>query len=528
VGEILAAVDVGTNSFHLVVARFDGTSRFEVIEREKEMVRLGSGGGDLSTLEDDAIDRGVEALARFRKIAKISGARLRAVATSAVREADNAEEFLRRARDEAGVEVDVVSGVEEARLIHLGVLQALPVFEKRIIVIDIGGGSTEVVVGQRGEVLAVQSHKLGAIRMTRRFFRNDRLHPGAVDACRRHVRGTLIPISREVDKLGFEACVGASGTIGSVAAMVCAARGEEAPRTWNGYEITAAEVRKAVKRLTKAETVEKRRAIPGLDPRRADIILGGGLILDEALRLFGIEKLCISDYALREGALLDTLERTRGGTLHHLSDLRRRSVKHLAEMMDDDPGHSAKVAELALDLFDALAPDHELDDGDRELLEGAALLANVGLFVAHTKHHKHSYYVIRNSDHLLGFTDREIELMALTARYHRRGVPSAKHPEFARLAAADRDRVRAMAALLRVAIGLDRSYSGLVRGIRAERGEEEWQVELVPRPGADLALELYAADERKVLLEEVLDRPISFAVAGQEAATAAPALDEPA
>ena len=510
--DVVAAIDVGTNSFHLVVARVDEDNRFEVIEREREMVRLGSGSGDLKLLEPEAIDRGIAALTRLGRIAKVSGARLRAVATSAVREADNADEFLRRAWDEAGIRVDVVSGVEEARLIHLGVLQALPVFEQRTLGIDIGGGSTEIVVGQRGELLAAKSHKLGAIRMTRRFFKTDRLHPGAVDAARRHIRGSLVPIAREVEVLGFDVAVGTSGTIGSVAAMVQAARGEDPPRTFNGWECSTAEVRKVVKKLVKADTVERRLEIPGLDPRRADIILGGALVLEQALVTFGVETLVISDYALREGALLDTLERTRGGTLADLRDLRRRSVTHLAELMDDDPAHSAKVAELSCDLFDALEPRLGLSRADRELLDAGALLANVGLFVSHSKHHKHSYYVIRNSDRLPGFTDREIEVIALLARYHRKGSPTVKHLEYAQLDDHDRHRVRAMSAILRIAIGLDRSYSGLVRSVRVHEEDDVdgVAIELCNRPGADLSLELHAADERRGLLEEVLGCPVRF------------------
>ena len=198
-GENLAAIDIGTNSLHLVVARFDDEGHFEVIADEKESVRLGSGGGDMKELAPDAIDRGIAALARFRQVADISEAPVTAVATSAVREAENAEEFIERARDEAGVEVEVISGVEEARLIQLGILQAVPVFDRRLLLIDIGGGSTEVLVGEQGETLAVRSFKLGAIRLTRRFFKTDRLHPGAVDACRRHVRAMLGPMAREVD-----------------------------------------------------------------------------------------------------------------------------------------------------------------------------------------------------------------------------------------------------------------------------------------------------------------------------------------
>jgi exopolyphosphatase/guanosine-5'-triphosphate,3'-diphosphate pyrophosphatase len=517
--DTLAALDIGTNSFHLVVARFVGAGhQFEVLEREKEMVRLGSGSGDMKVLEPDAIDRGIAALTRCRQIAEVHGAKLYAVATSAVREADNAEEFLRRARDEAGVDVEVVAGVEEARLIHLGVLQAVPVFDTRLVLVDIGGGSTEILVGERGEILTAGSLKLGAIRMTRRFFRSDRLHPAAVDSCRRHIRAALAHTRREVARTGFDVAVGSSGTISAVAAMVHAARGpkEPAPRVWNGFELSRKEVKAVVRSLIEAGSVEERLAIPGIDPKRADIILGGALVLEQVMVELGISTMVVSDYALREGVLLDARDREAGGALHHLGDLRRRNVMHLVDSMDDDPAHSAQSARLALQLFDELEPFHPLDDHARELLEAAALLANVGQFVSHDKHHKHSYYVIRNSDHLTGFTDHEIELIALIARYHRKSAPKESHPEFGALRPTDQDLVRACAGILRIAIGLDRTHGGLVDEIDVSvigkaKDPKGFSVVVVPvDPDADLSLELYTAEERKDLLEAVLGVPLTI------------------
>ncbi len=270
-GENLAAVDIGTNSIHLVVARFDDDGHFEVIADEKEAVRLGSSGGDMKELAPDAIDRGIAALTRFRQVADISSAPMSAVATSAVREAENAEDFIRRARDEADVEVEVISGVEEARLIHLGVLQAVPVFERRLLLIDIGGGSTEVLVGQQGETLAVRSFKLGAIRLTRRFFKTDRLHPGAVDACRRFVRSMLAPMARDVERAGFEVAVGSSGTIEAVVAMAHAQRRHEpTPRSLTNATVTRKEVEAVVKRLAVGGHGRQapRAARPGTGPGR--------------------------------------------------------------------------------------------------------------------------------------------------------------------------------------------------------------------------------------------------------------------
>jgi exopolyphosphatase / guanosine-5'-triphosphate,3'-diphosphate pyrophosphatase len=511
-GETLAAVDVGTNSIHLVVARMtpgEGGPRFEVLEREKEMVRLGSSAGDMTELDGAAVDRGVAALDRFRQVAEVHGARLVAVATSAVREAENRHVFLDRARDEAGVEVEVISGVEEARLIHLGVLQAVPVFDRRLLLIDIGGGSTELLVGEHGETLAVRSLKLGSIRLTRRFFGSERLHPAAVDSCRRHIRSTIAPFAREIRRLGVEVAVGSSGTIAALAEMATARAGGERPRSVSNLVMARDGLDAVVGDLAGADTVAERAKLPGLDPRRADIILAGALILEQVAHELDLDEVVVSDYALREGVLLDAWTRRHGGTLRHLSDLRRRSVMHLVELTDEDPEHSVQVARLALELFDATAELHGLDPDARETLEAASLLSNVGLFISHAKHHKHSYYVIRSSEHLSGFTEHEIELIALVARYHRKSAPKAKHPEYAALRKADQQLVRTLAALLRVAIGLDRNHTGRVRAVTCRADDDGGLViEAEPRPGQDIALELYAAGVRLDLLEEVLDRPV--------------------
>ena len=500
----IAAIDLGTNSFHMVVAAVDATGGgYEVIAREKEMVRLGSGSDEMKRLEPAAIDRGIAALLRLTRVAAVHDADVYAVATSAVREAANASEFIDRARSEAGVEVEVIAGVEEARLIHLGVLQALPVFDRRLVLIDIGGGSTEILVGQQGETLAAGSLKLGAIRLTRRFFGSGALHPGAVDACRRHVRSRLAPMVHEVERHGFDVAVASSGTAETVAAVVNALRGAEPLRTWNGFTMTADEIAAAVDALVAADTVERRRQVPGVDANRADIILGGAIVLEQAVRSLGIEELVFSGNALREGVLLDALSRRSGATLHHLRDLRRRSVLRLAESMDDDAAHSERTAAFALDLFDGTRTLHELGDDSRELLEAGALLANVGLFVSHSEHHKHSYYVIRHSDRLAGFNDHEIELIAQIARYHRKGAPKAKHPEFARLRPEDQARVCVLAGLLRVAIALDRSHDGRVEAITvALDGDDDVHVHLEGE--GDLSLELQTAEERRDLLEEML------------------------
>jgi exopolyphosphatase/guanosine-5'-triphosphate,3'-diphosphate pyrophosphatase len=517
VPEALAAIDIGTNSVHMVVAQVVPNDRFEVLTRHKEMVRLGSGEGEMKELAPDAIDRGVDALRRCRTIAEGLGAHLYAVATSAVREARNATVFLHRARQEAGVEVNVISGVEEARLIQLGVLQALAVYDQRLLLVDVGGGSTEILYGQGNAVHYARSVKLGSLRMTRRFFPGGEADGEAVERCRRFVRARMAPVAHDAARLGFDVAVASSGTAETLAVMALARQGTETPSSLNGAVLTREALGAVIDELAAVATTDERRRLPGIDPARADILLGGALVLEQTCDALGVRELTISTAALREGVLLDALARVRGGALHHLSDLRRASVLHLLKAADDDPAHAVQVARLALELFDLVGGELELDDVDRELLEAAALLANVGLLISHSAHHKHSYYVIRNSEHLSGFTDAETELIAQVARYHRKSAPSeAKHPEFAALDDDDRRRVRAMAALLRVAIAMDRNHDAAVSEVVAQLDAGRLVLRMVPVEGSDLELERFSANERTGLLSQVLGRPVKVEAAAPE------------
>ena len=510
---LLAAADLGTNSFHLVIARVAAEGGFEIITREREKVRLGHGGGDMKELADDAVDRGIATLARMRRLAESAGAPMRAVATSAVREAHNASIFLDRARDEAGVEVEVISGFEEARLIHLGVLQAVPVYDKRHLLCDIGGGSTEILVGQGAETLTARSFKLGAVRLTDRFFPNGTIPDGAVEECRAYVRSTFAVYEREVARKRYRVAVGSSGTFEALVKVSHARSKHEELRTYNCQKLTRSALAKVIDKLLSCPTSDTRRKIAGLESERADIIVAGALILEGVYDIFGVRSMTFSEYALREGVLLDTLSRMNGTTMHHLRDVTRHSVRHLADVCDPEPEHSRHVAMLALQLFDATRRLHGLEPVCREYLEAGALLANVGLIISHDRHHLHSYYVIRNSEHLVGFTDHEIEIISQVARYHRKSAPKKSHGDFARLTEPDQRLVRKLAAILRIAIGLDRSHDGRVAGLTVTRRDKQVTISLTPISGdvpVDLSLELYAAAERRQLFEDVTDTQVAF------------------
>lgn len=514
--ETLAAIDVGTNSFHLVVARLLGENRFSIIAKEKIVVRLGESASQIKHLSQEAINRGVDAMKLLSLVAARTSAPVRAVATSAVREASNADEFLERVREEAGIEIEVISGFEEARLIYLGVLQALPVFNQKVALCDIGGGSTEFLVGEMGRVLYANSFKIGAIRMTQRFFPNERITPEEAEACRIFVRGEIYHARQEIRRSGIRELVASSGTAQTIAAMIIAARGEEAPESLNGKGITRREIRAIVSRILKARTFAERLELPGIDPQRTDILAAGAVTLETIVQECDVETVIISSYALKEGIVLDTIEKMEGARgAARLSDLRFETVMKIGGMYSFDEAHGRKVADLSLAIYDSLSAAHRLDERSREHLEAAALLHDIGYYISHASHHKHSFYLIRNSE-ALGFTNEEIAVIANVARYHRKSHPKARHPEFAQLRPSDQRRVRILSAILRLADGLDRTHNGVVSAVDVQLGDEE--ITLLPRcqPDTPITFELWSANRKKGLMEEVFDRRVQIVVEAEQ------------
>lgn len=498
---IIAALDIGTNSFHLVIAKVvDGG--FEVIETEKETVRIGHGAGDMNELSVDAIDRGIASLVRMQKIAASHNAQIRAVATSAIREAKNRFEFIRRAKKEAQIDIEIISGVEEARLIHLGALHGVGEHERPMLLCDIGGGSTEIVLGNDDEVLLARSFKLGAVRLTDRFFNSATLHPSAMSSCRSHVRSTLMVLQTEVNEFGFDIAVASSGTAETIARLIQQRSDNSVPKTLNRFEFTHTEIAETVTMLSSVNTVEERREKFGLEKNRAEIILAGAIILEGIASVYGIRSFMYSDYALREGVILDTLQRRGLGPATGDTDAALRSVRLLADRCDDRPEHSQNVARIALDLFDQVWDVLGVAQSNRKLLEAAALLANVGVVISHSKHHLHSYYVIRNSE-LVGLNDREIEVIAQVARYHRKGLPKLDHPEFAALSQDDQKLVSALAGVLRIAVGLDRTQDGRVKNITTSISDGELKIGFSTTKKLDGELNIYAAMERRTLLADI-------------------------
>ncbi len=502
----LAAIDIGTNSFHLVIVEMSSTGKIKIVDREREAVRLGHGPKDMKNISPEAMDRGLRALKRFRRLIDTYKAPVRAVATSAVREALNQKDFVRRAWSEARIKVEVVSGTEEARLIYLGILQALPVYDSRVLLVDIGGGSVEFLNGYKGQPRYATSLKLGCIRLTQQFFKKSALRPKDVRACRDYVRGFLETSHREMSKWTFDFAIGTSGTIQNLANMIRASRGEILTLSMNNFSFSRSELDHVVESLLSARTEKDRLQIAGLDPRRADIIVAGAIVLQEAFRIWKIKRMTISDFALREGIVYDFIRNRLPESPHrHLSNLRYQNVVRLAESFHADKTHATQTTRLALSLFDQLKALHKLGSAEREFLEYASLLHEIGFFVAHAQHHRHSYYLIRHAE-LMGFTDTEKEMIANIARYHRKSHPKIKHEGYAMLSSSDQEIVRRLAAILRIADGLDRTHEGNVKSVRCTVKGRAVTIRVSASRNTDL--EIWAANLKKGLFEEVYRRDV--------------------
>ena len=468
----------------------------------------------MKRLMPDAVERAVAALVECRHIADAHDADVVAVATSAVREADNQGQFLRRVHDEARITVEIISGMEEARLIHLGAMSAVPIAGRPHLVIDIGGGSTELIVGDHTPAALARSLKLGHIRLTDRFFPEGVIADGAVKACRRHIKSFLAPVAQQACGIGFEVAVGCSGTIAALA-WLCAARRGESLRTIGNATIERADLDEVVADLVRRSEPGDRADVPGLDPARRDVIVAGAILLRQLFKALGIKSLVVSTGALREGLLLDRFnrrDRSRDDGLHHLSDLRRSSVLALARSYHEDLIHAEHATDLALELFDETEAVHGLTIADSELLEAAGLLHNIGRFVGNSSHHKHSYYLIRHSERLAGFSENELELIALVARYHRKSRPVSSHREYMALSKPDRRRVQVLAGLLRVGIALDRTYRRAVERVHASVSDEVVNIDVETAADTDVDIELFTARRSADLLAEAMGRAVDFRV----------------
>jgi exopolyphosphatase / guanosine-5'-triphosphate,3'-diphosphate pyrophosphatase len=509
----IAAIDIGTNSVHMIVVQVRPDLSFEVIDSEKEMVRLGAGGLDGKALTDTAMTAALQALSKFKRLAdSYQVDEIVASATSATREAENGGDFLAEIYRQTGIRAQVITGTEEARLIHLAAGYGTDIGSTPGVVIDIGGGSVEITRGPAHAPTHVKSFKAGVIRLTERFVKSDPLSDNDEARMVKYINRQIREYVQEIREAGFERVIGTSGTILSLGEMALADRGRPVESLRN-RRVSAKAISDIREKIVNVD-LERRLRLPALDPRRGDIIVAGSVLLDTVLRRLGAKELTLCDLALREGLVLDYIQKNRGqiAQVDRYPDVRRRSVIELGQRCNYWSGHAQHVAQLALSLFDQTRSIHGLTDRERDWLEYGALLHDLGIHISYENHHKHSYYLITNGG-LRGFDPEEVQIIALIARYHRRNIPKKSHPEFGALRASRRKAVRILAAMVRLAEGLDRSHTQVISSLHLRDVGEVYLVRL--QSTGDSELELWAAQRHAAALESVLGKPIRFEVVEQ-------------
>ncbi|HVG38643.1 MAG TPA: Ppx/GppA phosphatase family protein [Pyrinomonadaceae bacterium] len=512
----IASIDVGSNSIKLVVVEAAATDSFAVLAREKEVVRLGHETLRQGHLAPAAIARAAEAIKRFKSIAEARGAEMIvAIATASVREADNAAEFSSAIERLTGVHVDVLSGIEEARLIGLAAQQGCAATRNTpLLNVDIGGGSTELSLYQDTTPVRLFSMKLGAVGLTEKFVLSDPVKPKELRALKEEIRGALERPARELAGEIWSQATGTSGTIISLGEalnveLLHPANGESKSsiQTFSGLEIRFHQLAKFNQGLEK-KSVTERAVLPGISAQRAEIIIAGGQILEGVMRALKIEKLRTCEWALREGVIIDrllNLDAAQRPPVPDDVDPRLRGVHAVGARFGYEKKHASHVARLAEKIFDELAPLEKLNRWHRLILSAAALLHDIGYHIAHESHHKHALYLIKHSE-MTGFSEPERLIIANVARYHRRSLPKERHLDFMALSVPDRELVLRLSAILRVADALDRSHDSLVNELDVTVNSQA--VTLTLFSDHDVEKELNAAQSKSEMFEQVFQRKL--------------------
>jgi len=518
----IAAIDIGTNSFHLLVAAVDPKLRtFRIIQAEKATTRLGERDPETGELTAEAMQRGLETLRQFRDLAASHRVeQIVTAATSAVREAPNGRDFLQTILDDLGMEVDLVSGPEEARLIYLGVLSGMPFGDRPHLLLDIGGGSTELILADGRDARALTSTRVGAVRLQRDFVRDDPMPPQRRSFLQAFIQGSLEPavdkVRRRIKPGETPVLVATSGTAMAIGSLA-ASEEERPPRKLHGYRVTRQSLNQVVDRLITMTPAQRRELAP-INDRRAEIIVPGALILQTTMKMLGVEEFVLSERALREGLIVDWM--LRQGLLEDRfsfqSSIRQRTVLHQVQRFAVNQSRAERVASHALSLYDATRGVMHDDSGEgRELLWAAAMLHTCGQHINISAYHKHTWYLIRHGE-LLGYSEAEHLMVAAIARYHRRSLPKKRHESWQLVATRDNRRcVHQMALLLRLAAALDRRPEPVISALRIHAVKGSLDLEIVPeRVNQNVSLEQWSLEGCAEVVKEAVGVNLRVRVQG--------------
>ena len=499
----IAAIDIGTNSIHMVIVRVEEHRLFEIIDREKEMVQLGKKTLMMGRLAEDAMERGLAALKTFRAIADSHGVdQIICTATSAVRESSNGKEFVAQIKKLTGIQVRILSGKKEARMIALAVRDVIDLKNRRALIVDIGGGSMELIVADARHIYFADSIKAGVIRLTERFMRHDPPAPKDLKKLQKWLKMKLEPLSKKIQNLSPEIAVGTSGTILAMGALVVDNRKNGKTKLQKDV-MSLTEVEQVNENL-QSMTMDQRMKLPTLDKKRADQIVAGGMLIETVMEKCRMNEMILCDRALREGLIADFLIRRTPSVPAKIQarDLRGRSVLNLLNRWEIDRNHAEYASKVALQLFDALAEVHKLGPFEREVLEYSALLHDIGRVISYPGHHKHGWYIVKNAN-LVGFQADELDMIAAIVRYHRNKAPKKNSRLLLPLPKKMRRSVVLLSAILRLADGLDRQHNQSITKIEAKQtAPRVLQITLFSDEPVPIALR--AGLERSDLLQKAL------------------------
>jgi exopolyphosphatase / guanosine-5'-triphosphate,3'-diphosphate pyrophosphatase len=511
----LAAIDIGSNSIKLAVVDAAGSDSFAVITREREVVRLGQETLRKGRLSSAAIERAVSCIQRFRTIAEARQAEVTvAVATASVREARNSAQFIKDVEKKTGVRVEILSGVEEARLIGLAASQGCAMRGATNINLDIGGGSTEISLFRDGTSLSLYSVKVGAVRLTEQYLSSNPPKPKELSNLKSEVRAAFERPARELRDAKWQQASGTSGTILALGTVIRDTSSSDSDRKNQAAQPTETEI--PLSRLAELNSMlgrmslEERGALSGISQQRSEIIVAGGYILEAAMRALGINVLRTCDWALREGVIIDRLREWEDESrppIPDFADQKLRGVHAVGRRFEYEETHARQVAKLSEKIFDSLALAANLSRHHRTLMLAGALLHDVGYHIAHESHQKHALYLIANSE-LTGFSEAERAVIANIARYHRGSLPRERHPEYAALNLADRETVSKLGGIVRLADALDRSHDSRVFDLVIRDQNGEFHIDLCSKIDCDN--ELLEVVRKRDLFEQAFGRTLSF------------------
>src|SRR5215213_1312399 len=500
--QTIAAIDIGSNSLKLAIVQAAASDSFTVILQERERVRLGHETLKTHRLSAEAINLSADAIAKFRSIAEGRGAdTIIAVATASVREAANAAEFVSEIKALTGVSVEVLSSLEEARLIGIAAAQHCNLSDGALLNIDIGGGSTELSLMRDGEPSKLFSMKLGAVGLTEQFIASNPPKKKEIENLRAEIASALERPLRKIKGETWQVSTGTSGTILNLAALINFQNGSNSQQK----PVIGLKKLTALNEMMARITLEERARLPSISRERAEVIVAGGQILENVMRALKIETLEPCSFALREGVLIDYLREIEAEALPPVPDVedkRLRGVFAVGRRYGYEERHALQVADLAEKIFDRIAPFYNLKRHWRTLLSAAALLHDIGYHISHESHHKHTVYLIKHSE-ITGFSESEKLIIANTARYHRGSMPKESHSDFMKLSEKDRKTVARLGAILRLADALDHGYENRIKNLKFRRTAQSLHLTLVS--GDDCTAELKAIERKKDLFEAAFE-----------------------